>query len=322
MASSSREQDPIWIVKDPGSFSSIVVKLPPGTTVNCESDAVVAFSQGVQVRGVMAGGILSSLARTFLTNESFFTTIVENTDLESVAEVMIAPKDPGGIVLHKMTYRGTGLGRERGDGDGDDLLLTSGAYIASDSNIKVTSKVQSIGKSLFSQTGSFLLRASSLNEGRGVGYVAFGAYGSVHKYVLGVGEIQSVDNGHLVAWSESMKYWVGLASLLDSRSSTSSRIMNSMTSGEGLMCHFEGPGTVYIQSHKPDPMQINSSSKSKGGGNQPLRLVGVFIIFIIIITLYLFPIIVYNMRGGNMFEESWHQQSDNERYYDRRQREL
>ena len=152
---------------------------------------------------------------------------------------MMAPSDPGGIVLHKLHGTvGGGVGP-------DDLLLTSGAYIASDSTVSVTSEMQggAMGNSLLSGTGYFLLRAS------GRGFIACGAYGAVHKYELKEGEIRSVDNGHLLAWSASMRYWVGLAS---SGRGMAGRVMNSMTSGEGLMCHFDGPGTLYLQSHKPN----------------------------------------------------------------------
>lgn len=85
MTSSSSSSRPVWTIKDPGSFSSIHVTLPPRSSVNCESDAVVTYSKGVRVRGEMTGGLLSSLARAFFTNESFFTTVVENIDPERPA---------------------------------------------------------------------------------------------------------------------------------------------------------------------------------------------------------------------------------------------
>ena len=67
---------PVWSVQNAGSFASVRVDLPPGTHVCCESDAVVSFTQGVTVQGQLAGGFLGALARSFLTNESFFTTKV------------------------------------------------------------------------------------------------------------------------------------------------------------------------------------------------------------------------------------------------------
>ena len=121
--------------------------------------------------------------------------------------------------------------------------MTSGVYVASDSTAVITSQVQSrLGNSLFSGTGMFLLHA------RGTGIVACGAYGAIHTYRLQPEEIRVVDNGHLVAWTGQMRYTTGLAS---GGTSTLDSIVGSYTSGEGLMCYFRGPGTLYIQSHKP-----------------------------------------------------------------------
>lgn len=229
---------PTWRVSNSGSFASLQVQLPPHTEIHCESDAVVTFSQGIQVKGYLSGGFFSSLARLFLTNESFFTTKVEN-DSSGAADVMMAPSTPGGIVLHILA------------GGGDDLLLTSGSYVASDARVNISTEMQSrFGNSLLSGTGFFLLRAS------GRGNVAFAAYGSVHQYTLRPGDVRAVDNGHLVAWSAHMKYRTGLAS---------GGIMNSLTSGEGLMCFFEGPGTLYLQSHKPN-IEAETAIKSAKGG--------------------------------------------------------
>jgi uncharacterized protein (TIGR00266 family) len=284
--------DPSWILKDPGSFASIHVKLPPGTLVNCESDAVVSFSQGVEVRGVMQGGLIGALARAFFTQESFFTTQVENSNPSGVADVMMAPSESGGIVLHKLSSVGRREMMGTGCDVGGDLLLTSGSYVASDSNVKITSEVQTrIGNSLMSGTGFFLLRAS------GRGYVACGAYGSVHKYVLTPGEVRAVDNGHLVAWSASMNYWVGLAS---GGRGTGRRLMNSVTSGEGLMCYFEGPGTVYLQSHKPDvPTSAGGQIRRP---RRPPSAVSCFssIMFLIMFVMFLGAVVLFTAQFNEL----------------------
>lgn len=233
----STTSDPIWTVKDPGSFASIHVQLPPGSHVHCESDAVVTYSHKIRVKGVMSGGLWAALTRIFVTQESFFTTVVENMDRESEENVMMAPRCPGGIALHELSS----------DDDGG-LMLTSGAYIASDADVKVTSEVQTkFTNSLLSGTGFFLLRA------KGDGYVACGAFGAIHEYELLAGERRAVDNGHLVAWSASMKYSMGLAS-------GPGTFFQSMSSGEGMVCHFEGPGVIYLQSHK---QEIRGSAKQE-----------------------------------------------------------
>ena len=211
---------PTWCLENRGSFASIHVILPAGTKIHCETDAVVTFSGGVQVEGVMSGGFWGSLVRAFFGGESFFTTVVENNSFEQAGDVMLAAADPGGIELHRLSPQ-------------QDLLLLAGAYVASDANVKITTELQSkLQNSLLSGTGFFLLRAS------GRGTVACAAYGSIHKYELKAGETRAVDNGHLVAWTANTPYRVGLANARGG-------IVTSFKSGEGLMCHFQGPGTMY-----------------------------------------------------------------------------
>jgi uncharacterized protein (TIGR00266 family) len=260
----SSQRQPSWILKDPGSFASIHVKLPPKASLNCESDAVVSFSQGVKVRGVLSWGLFAGLAPAFLTRESLFTTIVENTNAEGVADVMIAPSDPGGIVLHRLS-----------PSDGD-LLLISGAYIASDTNVKVTSEVQSgLRNSLLSGTGFFLLRA------KGQGIVALSAFGAVHKYTLNEGETRAVENGHLVAWSATMKYTIGLAS--PERSYLT-------RAGEGIMCFFQGPGIVFLQSHEqPDIFSLKRSRLQLGNLWTWITYIILAYLACAIFFIYLFP---------------------------------
>ncbi|KAL3796201.1 hypothetical protein ACHAWO_010481 [Cyclotella atomus] len=233
----AQQQRASWQVKNEGSFASVSITLPPRTGFHCESDAVVSMSNDIDVRGAMSGGILTSLARAFLTRESFFTTQVSNSSPYKSGDVLIAPSEPGGIAIHELV-------------PGQDMILTGGAYLAGDETVEVSSSMNSpfSGFGNFSGTGLFLLKAS------GRGKLAISAYGSMHKYVLGMGEKRKVDNGHIVAWSASMKTAMTLAS-------GRSGIVGSMTSGEGLHCEFVGPGVVYIQSHKPELV-----SDGKGGG--------------------------------------------------------
>jgi len=226
------------------------------------------MSQGVTVSGVMSGGFLSGLARAFLTNESFFTTQVEYPvgGGERLGEVLLAPSDPGGVLLHTLEGR-----RE------DDILLTGGAYVASDNGVQVTTELQSrFGNSVLSGTGFFLLRAS------GRGCLACAAYGSVHKYILRAGETRAVDNGHLVAWTASMSYTVGLGGRRGG-------FISSVSSGEGLMCFFQGPGVIFVQSHKPNVNPDGTTSNrrtSSGLGLAPCLMVCLpifgFIFFVIV----------------------------------------
>eukprot|EP01025_Chloroclados_australasicus_P021111 TRINITY_DN2215_c1_g1_i1.p2 TRINITY_DN2215_c1_g1~~TRINITY_DN2215_c1_g1_i1.p2 ORF type:complete len:124 (-),score=15.45 TRINITY_DN2215_c1_g1_i1:360-731(-) len=79
------------------------------------------------------------------------------------------------------------------------------------------------------------------------------------RYDLRPGEVRKIDNGHLVAWHGNMQYTISKAS---------SGIIASVLSGEGLVCTFTGPGTIYIQTRS----LINLASElapylpSQGGG--------------------------------------------------------
>lgn len=177
---SQSQPRPRWLVQNEGSFASVSIILPPGSSFHCESDAVVSMSQAVDVRGTLSGGVLAGLARTLLTRESFFTTLVQNNSPRETGDALIAPSDPGSVVLHQLAH-------------GDDLILTGGAYLAADKGVNVTSSMQS-PFSLFgnySGTGVFTLRAT------GQGSLAICAYGSMHKYTLSPGEARNVDNGHV-----------------------------------------------------------------------------------------------------------------------------
>lgn len=275
---------PIWCVQNEGSFASVHVDLPPGAQVCCESDAVVSFSQGVAVQGQLAGGFLGALARSFLTNESFFTTKVQNTLLEQRADVLMAPKEPGGIVLHRLVD---------GDNHNAGLLLTSGSYVASDANIEITSHIQKgLANSIFSGSGMFLLHA------RGVGTVACAAYGAVHAYNLRQGEVRAVDNGHLVAWTADMRYRTGWASQGAGDGGVWGNVVGSLTSGEGLACFFHGPGTVYVQSHKPQDA-VETSQHRTTRGVSPVRVCMLFVFMGFVAGFFILLSLLSSLQDAN-----------------------
>jgi len=290
-------RQPTWHVNNEGSFASVSITLQPSSSIHCESDAVITMSQDVNVRGAMSGGILAGLARAFFTRESFFTTKVHNNSTQS-GNVLLAPSDPGGVTLHRLG--GT-------PGNAGEMTLTSGAYLAADEAVTVASSMQSPFSTFgnCSGTGVFLLRAS------GQGVLAISAYGSMHKYTLAAGEMRSVDNGHLVAWTSSMKTSMKLAS---------AGIVGSMTSGEGLHCSFEGPGVVYIQSHKPKAGPDGVVRNRNGGGNSGNPFVACIVIFVVLVIMLGFLLAVYfgttfvpgyDSNGGNGYGQ---QQYGGDRY--------
>ena len=113
-------------------------------------------------------------------------------------------------------------------------------FLAATEDIKVDTKMQSLGKGLLSGEGLFLVNIS------GEGTVFLSSYGAIHEIDIPEGEEMIIDNGHLVAWPADMEYEVKKAS---------SGWFSSLTSGEGVVCHFQGPGTVWIQTRNPDAFE-------------------------------------------------------------------
>lgn len=63
-----------------------------------------------------------------------------------------------------------------------------------------------------------------------------------------------VDNGHLVAWN--CKYVLERVA--------SGGIISGITSGEGLVCKFTGPGTVFLQSRNPTAFGVYIATHAGG----------------------------------------------------------
>lgn len=205
----------------PEAFPIVKFYLNRGEKIKAESDAMIAMSATVDVEGKMEGGILSGLARKFLTGESlFFQELHAN---RGAGEVLIGHAQPGGI-----------LDLELDNSYG--LKIQQSGFLAATDGIQVDTKVQNLAQGLFSGEGFFILNA------RGNGTVFVSSYGVIHPINLEDGEEMIIDNGHLVAWPDYMEYEIEKAS---------KGWISSVTSGEGLVCRFRGPGTVLIQTRNP-----------------------------------------------------------------------
>ena len=68
------------------------------------------------------------------------------------------------------------------------------------------------------------------------------------------GEKYIIDNGHLVAWN--CKYVMERVA--------SGGIISGISSGEGLVCKFSGPGTVFLQTRNPKEFSAWMSAHAAG----------------------------------------------------------
>jgi uncharacterized protein (TIGR00266 family) len=203
-----------------GAFPIVRYKLEMKERLKAESDAMIAMSPTIDVEGSMAGGLLSGVSR-MLAGESFFFQNL--TARRGPGEVLFGHAIPGGIIDVEM--------------DGSyEMKVQKNGFLAGTEGIEIDTKMQSLGRGLFSGEGFFILSV----KGRGVVFLS--SYGAIHPLNLGAGEQMIIDNGHLVAWTGDMHYAVEKAS---------NGWVSSFTSGENLVCRFTGPGVVLIQTRNP-----------------------------------------------------------------------
>lgn len=193
------------------------VSLQPNESVIAESGAMVGMSTNVQMQ-TQAGGMMSGLKRMF-GGESFFRNTF--TAANGPGEVLLAHSLCGDMILLDMTPQG--------------YFIQSSSYIASTPNVNIETKVGGF-KSFFAGEGVFVLQASC----QGPGQVLVGAFGGIQELACDGNMV--IDTGHLVAWDSTLTYTVG---------KSGSGWIASFLSGEGLVCHFQGQGRIWIQTRNP-----------------------------------------------------------------------
>ena len=194
------------------AFAYAEVTLPPGGAVRLESGAMAMTRGDVEIATSTQGGFMRGLRRT-LGGESFF---VNDFTSRTGGIVGLAPVLAGDMVDIDLT--------------GQDLMVQSGSWIASDTTVDVDSKWGG-AKGFFSGAGLVLLRCS------GTGHLLVSAYGGLRDMVLGAGEQVTIDSGHIVAFDSSVQYRVRKAGSWKT----------TLLGGEGLVADFVGPGRVWLQ---------------------------------------------------------------------------
>ena len=200
------------------SYALARIRLNQREQIQAETGAMVSMSDSINMETSTRGGIFGGLRRSVLGGESFF---VNTFTAEQPGEVTLAPSLPGDIEALEL--------------QGETVLVQSGSFLAATMNIEVDSQWGG-ARSFFSREGLFLLRCS----GRGLLFLS--SYGAIHRIDLGRGERYTVDNGHMVAFDESLRYEVG----------RSGGWKTTLLGGEGLVCKLEGPGRFFMQTRSED----------------------------------------------------------------------
>lgn len=195
------------------------VVLGPGEQIRAESGAMVGMSTNIHMETQAQGGIMKGLKRMF-GGESFFQNTF--TAQGGQGEVLLAHTLCGDIVTLDMNPNG--------------YFVQSSSYIASSPWVNIDTKVGGF-KSFFAGEGVFVLQATAQQPGQ----MLVGAFGGIQELQCDGNLV--IDTGHLVAWDATLNYTVG---------KSANGWMASWLSGEGLVCHFEGQGRIWIQTRNPN----------------------------------------------------------------------
>jgi uncharacterized protein (TIGR00266 family) len=198
------------------------VSLKAGEKIYCESNAMVMMENNLELKGKMTGGLGSALMRRFANGESFFQQHIEAT--LGAGDCLLSPTLPGAIDV-------LDIGASR-------YIITDGAFVAAENTVTLQVRTQSIGTALFGQTGGFFVC-----EAGGTGKLAVSGFGS--SFILDVepGKDIVIDNAHVVAWDARLHYEMSLAT---QGGGFFGQMLNSVTSGEGMVLKFSGKGKVII----------------------------------------------------------------------------
>ena len=211
------------LVGSPEPF--LLVKMRRGESIFCESDAMVMKEQNLEVGGKLRGGFFQSFMRKFTTGESLFQQ--EITAKAGDGECLLSPNLDGDMQLLDVGTR--------------QYVLSDGAFVAATEHTQIKAKVQTnIGGALFGGTGGFVVM-----ETGGQGQVCISGCGTLLELDITPeqGEV-TVDNGHIVAWDASLQYNIGIPNA-EGRG-LMGNLVNSLTSGEGLVIKFRGHGKVIV----------------------------------------------------------------------------
>jgi len=209
------------------------VALTKGDKIYCESGAMVMMEAALDLKGKMSGGIGGAIMRRLANGESFFQQHIEA--VRGDGDCLLSPALPGALEIIEVGRR--------------QYLLNDGAFVAATSGTEMKVRTQNIGNALFAQSGGFFVMETS-----GSGQVVVSGFGSMFQLDVAPGKDVIIDNSHVVCWDSTLQYQIsvttgstggGIGGMLGN-------LVNSATSGEGIVLRFSGSGKVYVCSRNRD----------------------------------------------------------------------
>jgi uncharacterized protein (TIGR00266 family) len=199
------------------------VAMKRGETIYCESDAMVMMESTLDLKGKMKGGLGSALMRTFANGESFFQQHIEAT--RGDGDCLLSPTLPGAMQVIDCGVK--------------QYIVSDGAFVAAGAGVDLRVRTQSVGNALFAGSGGFFVTETS-----GSGQVVVSGFGSMNELAVEPGKDAIIDNSHVVAWDSTLHYEVSITT--GTSGGFLGNLINSQTSGEGLVLRFSGRGKIYV----------------------------------------------------------------------------
>ncbi|KAI1748102.1 tryptophan RNA-binding attenuator protein-like domain-containing protein [Xylaria castorea] len=190
----------------------VTVQLAMGCPLTARPGVLIAMSPTITLKGEYKFSMKKLVAGSDLGQSTFI----------GPGELLLAPSMLGDITTIRLS------------GD-ESWSVGKDAYVANTQGVHRDYKRQGLGKAMFSGEGLWVHKIS------GVGLLWITSFGAIIRKDLVEGEKYIVDNGHLVAWN--VKYVMERVA--------SGGIIAGFATGEGLVCKFTGPGTVFLQTRNP-----------------------------------------------------------------------
>jgi uncharacterized protein (TIGR00266 family) len=220
------------------------VSLRQGEQIYCESGAMVMMDATLDLKGTVNGGLGRALMRRFANGESFFQQSI--VAVRGDGDCLLSPVLPGALQVIEVGQR--------------QYLLNDGAFVAANTSVHMNVRMQNLGNALFAESGGFFLM-----ETAGTGQLVVSGFGSIFELNVSAGNDVIIDNSHVVCWDNALQYHVsvttsgngGIGGFLGG-------LVNSVTSGEGIVLRFSGTGKVYVCSRNRDSF-VSWLSKEAAG---------------------------------------------------------
>ncbi|KAL1898846.1 hypothetical protein Sste5346_003256 [Sporothrix stenoceras] len=205
----------------------VTIQLAIGCPLTAKPGVMIAMSPSITLKGALKFSMKKLVAGGEMSSSTF----------TGPGELLLGPPMLGDITSIRL------------DGNGPAWSVGHDGFLACTQGVIKDYKRQGIGKAMFSGEGLWVYKI------RGIGLLWISSFGAIIKKDLVEGEKYIVDNGHLVAWNT--KYILERVA--------SGGIISGLASGEGLVCKFTGPGTVYIQTRNARSFSAFMSGQTMQG---------------------------------------------------------